>query len=94
MKAYTTILERTSTGFGGYSPDVPGCVSAGSTVEETLELLRRALVLHLGDLFSTGQPIPEARGIEFYLQSEMDRPGPTDLIGFVPVREVAPGLVA
>lgn len=63
-------------------------------MEETLELLRQALALHLENLVSNGLPIPEALGIENYLRSETDRPGPNDLIGFVPVRDVLPGMVA
>ena len=31
MNRYLIIVERTSTGFSAYSPDVPGCVATGST---------------------------------------------------------------
>lgn len=93
MEAYTVIIERSATGYGAYTPDVPGCVAAGNTVEEVLVLLREALVFHLEDLLSGGQPLPPAQGIEFYLQSEPDRPGPTDFITFIPVREVAPRMI-
>ena len=33
-KRYPVVIERTSTGFSAYSPDVPGCASAGKTEEE------------------------------------------------------------
>jgi predicted RNase H-like HicB family nuclease len=55
---YTGILERTRTGFSVYFPDVPGCVSAGSTEHETLENAEEALSFHLGAMARAGEPIP------------------------------------
>ena len=31
---YLVILEETSTGYSAYSPDVPGCVATGNTVDD------------------------------------------------------------
>jgi predicted RNase H-like HicB family nuclease len=28
-KRYPVVIERTSTGFSAYSPDVPGCAAVG-----------------------------------------------------------------
>ncbi len=35
-KRFPVVIERTSTGYSAYSPDVPGCASAGDTEEETM----------------------------------------------------------
>lgn len=35
------------TGYSAYSPEVPGCVATGSTIEECTELMRSALRAHL-----------------------------------------------
>ena len=37
---YVVVYEETLTGFSAYVPDLPGCVAAGETREET-ERLRR-----------------------------------------------------
>jgi predicted RNase H-like HicB family nuclease len=36
---YAVLLEPTKTGFGAHVPDLPGCIAAGETREETLELI-------------------------------------------------------
>ena len=59
MKRHPVIIEPTSTGFSAYSPDVPGCVSAGDTEEETRRNFREALVEHFQVLREIGAPIPE-----------------------------------
>ena len=43
-RGYPIVIERTSTGFSAYSPDVPGCASVGDTEEETRGNFREALV--------------------------------------------------
>ena len=48
---------------GGYSvdfPDLPGCVSAGDTMEEALSMAREALSLHLYGMSEDGLPFPAA----------------------------------
>lgn len=54
--------------FSGHAPDVPGCVSAGDTLEEMTAMMREALESHLRLLAEEGDPIPEAktRNIEFH----------------------------
>ncbi len=47
MKRYAIVIEQARLNFGGYVPDLPGCVATGSTVEETESLLREAIGLHL-----------------------------------------------
>jgi predicted RNase H-like HicB family nuclease len=46
---------------GGYSidfPDLPGCVSAGDNLEESLTMAREALSLHLFGMLEDGDEIP------------------------------------
>ena len=46
---------------GGYSvdfPDLPGCVTAGSDLEETLAMAREALSLHLYGMIEDGDTLP------------------------------------
>lgn len=55
---YLIVLEKGPTSFGAYAPDLPGCVAVGETPEETLELMRQAIALHLRGMREDGQTIP------------------------------------
>lgn len=56
---YAVVIEQGPESVGAYVPDLPGCVSVGSTREEVLELIREAIALHLKSLGDNGEPIPE-----------------------------------
>ncbi len=60
---YLIILEKTSTGYSAYSPDLPGCVSAGDTAEDTEANMREAIEFHIEGLRNEGLsiPIPQSR---------------------------------
>jgi predicted RNase H-like HicB family nuclease len=54
MKRYPVIVEKTGTGYSAYSPDVPGCVAAGDTPEETRSNFQDALLAHFGAMREVG----------------------------------------
>ncbi|WP_413160795.1 type II toxin-antitoxin system HicB family antitoxin [Capilliphycus salinus ALCB114379] len=56
---YTVILEKGTSSYGAYVPDLPGCVAVGETKEEVLQLIQEAISFHLEDLQESGQPIPQ-----------------------------------
>ena len=56
---YTVIFEKASTGYSAYVPDLPGCVAAASTFEETHTLMAEAVEMHLEAMREDGEPIPE-----------------------------------
>ncbi|MBI4729506.1 MAG: type II toxin-antitoxin system HicB family antitoxin [Acidobacteria bacterium] len=58
---FTVILEHGETGWGAHVPDLPGCVAAGETREDALELIRAAIELHIEGLHEEGLPVPEPR---------------------------------
>jgi len=64
---YAVLFERTETGFSAYVPDLPGCVAAGPTFEETAELMRGAIQMHLAGMREDGDAIPEPRTIAEYI---------------------------
>ncbi len=57
---YAVVIEKTGNGYSAYVPDLPGCVAAGDTLEETEELLRGAIAMHVDDMRERGEPVPEA----------------------------------
>ena len=60
---YLIILEKTSTGYSAYSPDLPGCISAGDTAEDTETNMREAIEFHIEGMREEGLsiPIPQSR---------------------------------
>lgn len=56
---YTVLFSRTSTGYSAHVPDLPGCVGAADTLEETRELMKEAIEGHLDVMREFGEPIPE-----------------------------------
>ena len=70
MKRYAIVIEKAATNYGGYVPDLPGCVATGATVEETERLLREAIALHLEGMKEDGLPLPEPSSIVDYLELE------------------------
>ena len=59
LKVYTVVFERTGNGYSAYLPDLPGCVAAGDTKEETERLIAEAVSEHLDMLANEGIPIPQ-----------------------------------
>ena len=56
---YIVVYEQTATGWSAYVPDLPGCVAAGETREETESLIREAIAFHLEGLRESKEAIPE-----------------------------------
>ncbi len=59
MKEYLVIYEWAGQNYSAYAPDLPGCVAAGDTLEETERLMREAIELYIESLKEAGQPVPE-----------------------------------
>jgi predicted RNase H-like HicB family nuclease len=61
-KAYSHRINVMPEKEGGYTvlvPQLPDCVSFGTTIEEATKHTREAMELHLANLAAYGQPIPE-----------------------------------
>jgi predicted RNase H-like HicB family nuclease len=64
---YAVLFEKTETGYSAHVPDLPGCVAAGATFEETAGLMRKAIQMHLAGMQEDGEPIPAPRTIAEYI---------------------------
>ena len=64
MKYPVVIHKDPDSDYGVTLPDLPGCFSAGRTLEEALEMAREAAELHLEGLLEDGEPLPEPSPIE------------------------------
>ncbi len=61
---YPAIIEQGTAGFGVYFPDLPGCVSAGRTIQEAALGAEEALQGHLLVMAEHGDPIPAPSDID------------------------------
>lgn len=52
-----------ATAWGVVVPDLPGCFSAGDTLDEALDNARDAVDLHVQALIEDGQALPAAHGL-------------------------------
>ena len=59
MLEYVVVIEKPGNGYGAYVPDLPGCVAAADTREETEVLIREAVGYHVEMLREQGDPVPE-----------------------------------
>ncbi len=55
---YVVVYEQAPNNWAAYVPDLPGCVAAGDTREETEQLIREAIALHVDSLRQHGEEVP------------------------------------
>ena len=60
---YAVIFEQAKTNWAAYVPDLPGCVTTGSTLEDTERNIREAISGHLQTLREFGEPVPEPTSV-------------------------------
>jgi predicted RNase H-like HicB family nuclease len=56
---FPAIVEKASAGFGVFFPDLPGCTSAGETVQDAALKAEEALQAHIDLSVEHGDAIPE-----------------------------------
>jgi len=65
---YLFILEQSDTGYSAYSPDLPGCVATGTTVEETEKSTGEAIEFHIEGLRLEGIDVPPPTSRSSYVE--------------------------
>ena len=58
-RVYFAIFEPSTTGYGVYFPDLPGCISMGEDFAKAMQGAQEALGLHLWNMETDGDVIPE-----------------------------------
>jgi predicted RNase H-like HicB family nuclease len=61
---YTVIIEPAEDGtFSVYVPDLPGCVSTGTSREDAVDSIREAIRGHIQTLRDLGETVPPPRSL-------------------------------
>jgi predicted RNase H-like HicB family nuclease len=65
LTTYIALLRKDpDSDFGVDFPDFPGCITAGSTLEETRLMAQEALEGHVEYMIELGQAVPEPSSLE------------------------------
>ena len=89
MANYIAVVHKDpNTDFGVSFPDFPGCITAGSTIDEAKDMAHDALTLHIKGMLEDGDSIPAPSKLE----DIMDEPDYSDAAAIlvVSVSEVKP----
>ena len=56
---YAVVYETgPSGGYSAYAPDLPGCVAAAATLEETRQLMEETIEFHIEGMVLHGEDVP------------------------------------
>ena len=81
MRPYIALIHKEATSDYGVSfPDLPGCVSAGSTLDEARTMAAEALALHLEAMVADAEPLPAPSSLEAVMSDPANRDGVAILV--------------
>jgi predicted RNase H-like HicB family nuclease len=75
---FLVVYEHGKRNYGGFAPDVPGCISTGKTLTEMRRMMREALESHLEWMASDGDSLPEPKTTTFDFSPEDNPKGEVD----------------
>lgn len=82
---YPVVIHKDKhSDYGVTVPDLPGCFSAGSTLDEALAMAREAIELHLEGLIEDGQVVPRPGSIEQHQRQSEYRGGTWAIVSIAP----------
>ena len=55
---FAVVFEKADSNWAAYVPDLPGCITTGSTLQETKRNIREAIAQHVEAMREVGEPIP------------------------------------
>ncbi|RIZ67970.1 MAG: type II toxin-antitoxin system HicB family antitoxin [Methylococcales bacterium] len=55
---YMVVIEKGSSSYGAFVPDLPGCIAVGESESEVITLIEEAIQFHLEDLKIIGDSVP------------------------------------
>jgi predicted RNase H-like HicB family nuclease len=74
MRHYIALIHKDAESDYGVSfPDLPGCVTAGTSLDDARAMAAEALALHLEGLIEDGEPAPEPSSLEAVMADRESR---------------------
>ena len=90
MRFPIVIHKDRKSDYGVTVPDLPGCFSAGSTMDEALTMAKEAVELHLEGLIEENLPIPDPVSIERHKRNPDFAGGVWAMVEVEPAELLAP----
>ena len=88
MSAYIAVLHKDKDSDYGVSfPDFPGCITAGSSLEEAKEMAREVLPFHISGLLADGEAIPEPMSLDAANRHELSQGAQAFFLVEVPIED-------
>lgn len=85
MTHYIALIHKDADSDYGVSfPDLPGCVTAGSTLDEARAMAAEALAFHVEGMTADGEAIPEPSSLEAVMRDPENRDGVAILVDLPP----------
>jgi predicted RNase H-like HicB family nuclease len=74
MASYIALIHKDPTSdFGVSFPDFPGCITAGSTLDEARSMAQEALGFHIEGMLEDGDALPEPSSLEAIMAEAENR---------------------
>ncbi len=58
MYRFSIVIEKAEGNYSAYSPDLPGCIAVGDTIEEVQRNMKGAMRFHIEGMLEDHEPIP------------------------------------
>src|SRR6185437_9945775 len=81
MRHYIALIHKDSdSDFGVSFPDFPGCISAGTTLQEAVAMASEALSGHIECMIEAGETVPEPSDADAVMANPENRDGVVALV--------------
>ena len=81
MPSFIALIHKdTASDYGVSFPDLPGCITAGRTLDEARALAAEALAFHLEGMIMDGEPIPEPSSLSAIMADAVNKDGVAILV--------------
>ena len=81
MRHFIALIHKDAdSDFGVSFPDLPGVISAGSTLDEARAMATEALAFHLEGMAEDGEAVPEPSSLEEIMSDRENRDGVAVLV--------------
>ncbi len=81
MRQYIALIHKDAgSDYGVSFPDLPGCITAGSTLDEARSLAEDVLTIHVKGMTQDGEAVPEPSSLETVMAERDNRDGVAILV--------------
>lgn len=68
MYRFSVVIEKAEGNYSAYSPDLPGCIAVGDTLEEVQRNMEDAIRFHIEGMLEDHEPIPVPQSTVQYME--------------------------